>query len=69
MSNNTEDIRNSNGSLLCKVSFYDGLWTVTVKKDGVFSFIKLFEDGDMSVEHYSADKTLKELEYSIATPE
>ncbi len=69
MTNTGKDIRNSNGSLLCKASYYDGLWTVTVKKDGVFSFIKLFEDGDMSVEHYSADKTLKELEYSIAIPE
>ena len=66
MTDTGEDIRNSNGSLLFKVSYYDGIWTITAKKDRVFSFIKLLADGDMSVEHHSADKTLKELEYSIA---
>lgn len=68
MTNNSEDIRNSNGSLICNVDFDDGLWTIAVKKKDVYTFIKLYKNGDMSVENYSANNRLKELEYSVVIP-
>lgn len=63
-----EQIRNSNGSLICDASFSDGIWTVTIKRKGIYTILDLYQNGDITVENYQADAN-KELGYSVSIPD
>lgn len=64
-----ELIRNANGSLVCDVVYDNGVWTVTVKRKGIYTFITLYGDGDIRVENIGVTDSAHEAEYSVAIPE
>lgn len=67
MSEATSKIRNSNGSLICDVVYDKGVWTVTVKRKEIYTFITLYSDGNIRVENICGN-TLNGAEYSVSIP-
>ncbi len=67
MSEATNKIRNSNGSLICDVVYDEGVWIVTVKRKEIYTFITLYSDGNIRVENICGN-TLNEAEYSVSLP-
>ena len=67
MSEATNKIRNSNGSLICDAVYDEGVWTVTVKRKEIYTFITLYSDGNIRVENICGN-TLNQAEYSVSIP-
>lgn len=69
MTTEKEQVRNSNGSLICDVVYDGGIWTVTVKKKDIYTFLTLYGDGNLRVENFKGVDPVKETQYCVAIPE
>lgn len=68
MDTKNSEIRNSNGSLICDCVYDEGVWTVTVKRKGVYTFISLHGDGSIHVENICGSSSISEAEYAFSLP-
>ena len=68
MKSTSGEIRNSQGSLICDAVYDDGVWTVTVKRKGIYTFITLYSDGGIRVENVSGNEVVSDTEYAITLP-
>ena len=50
MNEGRQQVRNSNGSLICDLLYADGSWNVTIKRKECLTIINLMPDGSVYIE-------------------
>ena len=61
MLDSSREIRNSNGSLLFRVSYDNGIWFIETKKREILTSLILFKDGDMIVNDFNGNDNNKSI--------